>query len=168
MGLLIAKSDFLGKYKIAQNSFTDVDSYINRYEKEYLVALLGAELYDLFEADVIPATKVPATQIYIDIYQPFAVDDNTRILSSKGMKDMVLGFIYFEFVRDDKYKNTVSGNVVGQSENNRESGFSEFNLYSRYNEAIDSYWNIQCYINKNLTDYPEYNGQHKSISHWAI
>lgn len=168
MGLLIAKTDFTGKYKVAQNSYTDIDSYIEKYEEIYLAELLGADLFALFKADVNPTTKQPVTAIYLNIYNSFKTDEGNCLIVSEGMKKMILGFIYFEYVRDEKFKATMSGIVVSANEVSRESGFTEFNLYSRYNESIDTYDSIQWYICKNKTSYTEFNGQSKSRSHWAI
>lgn len=164
MAILIQTSDFTGKYSIAQNSFTPLQSYINKYEKEYLVDLLGVELYDLFAADV--TSYAPVTPIYQSIYNPFKQDYNKCIVYSVGMKEMLLGFIYFEYMRDQKIKNTITGAVVNANENARESGFSEFNLFSKYNEGIHTYEAIQWFINENKTDYPTYNGKCKKLMYW--
>lgn len=164
MGLLISKTDFVGKYKISQNTYTDIDSYISKYEEPYLIDLLGVELFDLFKAQV--SSQVVAAGIYKDLYDPIREDDDSCIRISEGMKEMLLGFIFFEYMRDQKYKPTPSGKVTGQSELNRETSFEENNIYGRYNISIKSYETIQWYINENIDIYPTYNGQYKKIVSW--
>lgn len=166
MGLLIAKTDFTGKYSIAQNSFTKLDDYIAKYEKNVLRKLLGITLFNLFEADVV--SMVPTTPIYQSLYNPFQQDNNNLIVISEGMKSMLLGFVWYEYIRDEKFKNTIVGTVVGANENARESGFSEAYVYGRYNDSICTYNAIQWFILKNKTDYESYNGQQLSLSHWAL
>lgn len=165
MGLLIEKTDFsTGKYKISQNNYTDIDSYISKYEERYLIDLMGVELFNLFKASV--SSHVPAAGIYKTIFDPIRQDDNSCIRISEGMKEMLLGFIYFEFMRDDKFKSTPGGTVAAQSEVSRETTFEENNIYIRYNISIASYRTIQWYIEDNIDSYPTYNGQPKKIVGW--
>lgn len=184
MGLLIFDTDFeKGKYKISQNAFTDIDSYIDKYEERYLQELMGIELFKLFKADVDTGTHKPVTAKYLSIYNPIAEDDQVfnadfyyfysycspcgHIRKSDGLVEMLQGFIYFEYLRDQKVKQTPSGAVVGQSENSRTTSFEESNPYSRYNEAVGSYHTIQWFIFKNKQiDYPLFNGQRKQLASW--
>lgn len=166
MGLIIDKEDFTGKYAIAQNSFTDIDSYITKYEEKYLIDLFGVELFKLFKASV--TSQVPGPGVYKTIYDPILEDEGECIRKSEGIKTMLLGFVWFEFIRDQKYKATVSGHHVGATENSREASFDELNIYGRYNESIESYKTIQWYIEEHETEYPDYNGQCKGLAHWAL
>jgi hypothetical protein len=162
MGILINSDDFVGVFELSQGTYQDddIDAYIDQREKDILVNLLGVELFDLFEADLV--AQVPATPIYQTIYNPFQFDDDSCVRLSDGMKKMLLGLIYFYYVRDDSSVNTAMGNRVNDAENSRESNSSERGLVQRYNKAIDTYQSIQWYICDFKTDYPTYNGQHKS------
>ena len=158
MGILIDSEDFTGKWKIATDDYSEVelDDYISAYEKKYLVALLGVELYDLFAADL--NNQVPQTAIYTSIFNEFYIDDSTCVFHSEGMKKMLLGLIFFQYVRDQDVKNTVSGTVRNQSE--LAVQIPAFNsVVLRWNQSIDTFRNIQWYICDNETDYPTYNGQ---------
>ncbi len=180
MGLLVNKTDFVGKYAIPQNYLTNnIDSYISKYEEKYLKELMGVELFKLFKADISVLT--PVTTIYLAIYNPIEEDDTclvayynmgyaysqaNGIRISDGIKEMLIGFIYFEFIRDSKYKNTPTGTVTGQSENSRETSFNDNGIYNRYNEAVNSYKTIQWFIMKNKADYPKFNGVYKAKAYW--
>ena len=166
MGILIDSEDFTGKHAIAQNSFTSIDDYITRYEKEYLISLLGAELYDLFVADL--TAQVPGSAIYLSLYNVKHSDYGGQVIYSRGMKEMLLGFVYFEYVREEKFRPTISGIRTNASEISREVGFDEFNLNARHNEAVSTFEAIQWYIDQNRSDYPTYNGQCKRRAHWAL
>lgn len=157
MSLLIRTSDFnSGKYKIAQPMNSDLSAYIDKYEKQYLRKLLGVELYNLFAAQV--ASYVPAAGIYKDLYDPFQEDHGSSVIESEGMKEMLKGFIYFEYMRDVQFKNTENGMMINQYENSALTS-NELPITTRYNEALKTYDAIQWYIKENSEDYPDHNGQ---------
>lgn len=170
MGLLIKSSDFTGKYAIAQTSYSSIDSYIAMYEVKYLTELLGSELFELFKTDFKSVSpNAPQLDIYKNIYNVISKDDPglcNELRYSEGMKIMLLGFVYWEYMKEDKFKPTPSGVVVGQSEVNREAGFTENNIYEKYNNAVKSYCTIQWYIRNNSESYPTFNGIRKSLSYW--
>lgn len=174
MGLIITVSDFLssaGKLAIAQDNVaaTKITSYILRYEEQYLIDLLGVELFNLFKADIASPPNPPASPIYAALYDPIRQDDGTCIRISRGMKDMVMGFLWWEYMRDAKFRQALTGMFVDKSENSREAPFDEYNIYGRYNESIESYQTIQWYIKKDTANaYPTYNGQCKDIAHWSL
>jgi hypothetical protein len=158
MGILIDADDFVGKWAIAQDDYsTDrIDEYITTFEKKYLVELLGVELFDLFQADLV--AQVPQTAIYISIFNEFYIDDGSCVFHSEGMKKMLLGMIYFQYVRDNDIKQTPSGTFKNTSE--LANAFPSFNqVVQRWNQSTDTFGVIQWYICDNPTDYPTYNGQ---------
>jgi hypothetical protein len=157
LNILISDEDFIGKWELAKNNDDKIDDYIQEYEEQYLVELLGKELFDLFEADL--TTGIPATQIYKDIFDPFSIEINQAIVTSKGMKKMLLGLIYFQYVKDNKTKQTMNGAVSQQTEVSTPSD-NTF-LYQRYNDAVRTYQAIQIYINDNIDIYPTFAGVRK-------
>lgn len=174
-------SDFAtGKYRISMttDTQTSVTSYITKYEKRYLQNLLGIELYNLFMASLV--SNVP-TGVYLTIYNEFAEDNDNSgftfqrldgtilesveggskagpIVRSEGIKEMLKGFIFFEFTRDQGVKNTPNGNVQAENENAIFVSQNEAFIKGRYNEAVDTYQAIQWYIGQHLDDYPTFNG----------
>lgn len=166
MGLIIDTDDFTDKFAIAQNNFSQLSNYISRFERTYLYKLLGKELADLLIADL--TSQVPTTQRFIDIFEPMNSEVNGIYYQNNGMKQMLLGFIWFEFQRYDKAKSTIAGTYANVNENSREVGFGELNLYGRYNQAVDDFKEIQRFCSNNFTDYPEYIETELSFSHWSI
>lgn len=167
MGLLIDTDDFSnGKYKVSQTVYSDLAYYIARYEKNYLCELLGAELTDLFIADL--TAQVPTTAKYLSLFNPFREDDGDRMRVSMGMKDMLMGFIWFEYTRDLFAKASINGVTKNIGESSDLLSFPESYLHQAYNEAVITYINIQWLIEENSSDYPTYNGQCKTISAWCL
>jgi hypothetical protein len=154
MGLLIVDEDFEGKWKLALGNNDDIDLYTEEYEEKFLIELLGQELFDLFAAQV--TNQVVAPGIYKTIYDPFSEEINGRIVTSNGMKKMLLGLLYFEYVRDNRVKQSMNGAVEQQTE---VSTFADNTLvYNRHNDAVATYQAIQTYIYENLSTYPTFKG----------
>ncbi len=163
MSKIVQISDFVGKYAIASNSFTSdaLQPYIDKFELSYLRDLLGVDLTDLLLADITTPFAEPDTTIYKTIYNELAIDDSglfCKQLRSIGIKNMLLGFIYFEYVRQQPVKNTITGNVIAQNEASTQAKWGETDIYNIYNESVNAYKAIQYYLEQNLTDYPTYNG----------
>jgi hypothetical protein len=154
MGLLVVKADFTGVYALSSSLSSNIDPFIAEYEKKYLRELLGAELYTLFEADV--TSYVPVTAKYLTIFNEINTDDYGFLLHSDGMKKMLLGFLWYEFVVNTHQKHTDTGIVTNSNENSLITDFNK--AYMLYNKSIDTFNAIQYYINQEFSTYPEYKG----------
>ena len=166
MGLIVNTTDFVGKYALAQNSFSNLGDYITQFERNYLYKLLGKELADLFIADL--SNYVPQTTRFENIYNQIIGETNGICYFNEGMKNMMLGFIYFEYQRMEKIQSTVSGSFANTSETAREVGFMELNLYGRYNQSVKDFKEIQRYCLNESATYPEFDGYELDYSHWSI
>lgn len=174
MGVLIYSGNFVGKYSIPQGAFSTLDQFITDTEESYLIDLIGATMYADFKANLTPAppatstnTPRPTNAGYLNIYNSFNADYGSKIYKSKGLVIMLLGFIFFDFVRQQKYKITTQG-IVSQVPDTA-TEVSVGNLYTYLNEATESYQAIQTYIESikpelfNTTGLIPFNGQDKSF-----
>ena len=158
---IVTKSDFTGEYLIAQDQYSNIDSYIATYEKKYLTMLLGADLYALFIADLTPTSpQVPQTQRFLDVFNPFDKDECNSLIVSQGMKQMLIQFIYFHVLRDNLNFKSTTGTVRMKNENSSESMYNGYNLVESYNQGVCNAWSIQWFVNDNSADYSEENMQH--------
>ena len=167
---ILQPSDFTDNpiYNIALTlqAETELDAMIEDVEKNTLQELLGCELYTLFIADLtVDTPQVPQTQIYIDIFDAFCFD---HVLcgpqTSKGMKDLLMAYTYFEWHRYNLNKSTSTGMVRGDSENSNSVLAESFGTYDKYNRAVYSYRSIQQYIYDNSTLYPTFEGRRKHFN----
>jgi len=167
MGLFLSNSDFTDKFEIHQGMYDTqkLTDYIDRYEEIYLNELLGINLFNDFKADLV--NGVPQNASYVFIFNPFKYETDIRLIISRGMKDMLIGFIYFEFMKDKVAQNTSVGMTKPRNEN---SGVvSAHNpIYLRYNESVKTYKAIQDYIMLNLTNvkYEKFRGYNKMFAYW--
>lgn len=160
--IFLTAQDFeSGKHKIAQDcwSVTEIQSCIDKFEEIILQDLLGCELFELFKADLVAG--VPQTQRFVDIFNKFCKDDDCGIIRSCGMVEMLKGFIFFFYVNEQKFQNTMAGTVKSNIENSQHVSNWVFGLAEHYNEGIESFKAIQHCICEDSTLYPEYNGQKK-------
>lgn len=169
MGFYVNRQDFVGKFEVHQGMYdsNNIDLYIQKYELRYLVEMLGVDLFNAYYLDAnSQPLHVPSDPLFLFIYEPFQWQNGLQyweILYSYGIKEMLLGFIYFEYMKDVITANTLAGTVTQKSEN---SEGATTTLYGKYNDAILSYNAIQNYILFNSGSYPAFRGVPKQYAHW--
>lgn len=158
----IVNSDFIGKFAISTNGYKtgSLELYIERYETKYLVELFGLELYNLWFADV---ELVTPNAIYLKLKDAF-IDQLScgTILDSKGIADMLLGFVYYHYQMDAKVTQSINSGVKIKSELSEKPLNDYGYIYERWNESIETYKAIQRYICENMDIYPTFKGVEKS------
>lgn len=157
-----ATTDYIDKFELKINEFNEdkLTAYIERYEEIYLTHLMGKELYDLYVIGIAGSDP-----IYEFLRDPFTVQlSDGCIYNSRGVKDMLLGVVYFYYSRDIYTTQTFSGAVKPTGENSNASSFAMSNLKGRYNESIETFKAIQAYITDNITTYPKFKGIEKGYT----
>jgi len=159
MSLILQISDFsAGRFKIPTTTFqeSDLNDFITKYENQYLVELLGVELFNLFVADLVAGVPVDAR--FVAIFDAFNDQDDCFLCRSEGMKEMMKAFVYFHYVRDTYTRNTTNGVKQQKAENSISLDAVSGDLTTRFNEGVNSYWCIQRRMCDDSTLYPEFNG----------
>ena len=150
--MFLTVNDFTGKYQLSTGMYdvTKLQDYIDKYEKRYLIELFGANLYDEFMSD-LDIQNVPQSPNFLKVFNPFYENVTLRqLIISEGIKEMLKGFVYFEYSKDLINQMTPYGNVRPISENSEPVSTLYSMIYARYNEAIKSYKAIQLYIQINM------------------
>jgi hypothetical protein len=101
---ILEPSDFVGRYAVAlpfQDGEQRLLDCIYRYEASYLNKLFGVELYASFDGEI--------PDKYNDA---FFIDYQCKQYESKGVKDMLLGFVWFHFCFDTPTQSTSIGNTL--------------------------------------------------------
>lgn len=176
MSTLLLNSDFTGRWNVSNNKFgeQDFEDYMLELQPEILKDLMGCSLYSLFEADLVlePSGRyVPQSLVFLDIYDEICTTNTTSPCcvndhKSYGMVDMLKCMIRFYWLRDQKYKQTISGTSVMDSENSVVIKSTHYGLTKQFNRGIESYQAIQCYIHKHEDDYPKYSPSKKELATW--
>ena len=150
--MFLSTTDFVGKFELHTGMYDQgkLQSYIDRYEKKYLVQLFGVNLYNDFVADL--GGSIPNSPNFVKVFYPFIeqLDMRTMVIS-EGILDMLKGFIYFEYAKDLFNQMTPFGNVAQNSENSTVVTSLNSMMYTRYNESVKTYRAIQAYMLFNST-----------------
>jgi len=155
--LVIKIADFdAGRFKIPSNDFqTDsLQNYLDKYERHYLIRLLGGDLYTSFIAD-LDGSGVPQNPDYLAFYNAFIYEGNC--CESQGIKEMLKAFIYFHYIRDTYTRATTTGPKRSKGENSENLDRVAHDT-QRYNEGVESFECIQRFICNNRETYPTYKG----------
>lgn len=148
----LSYTDFIGKFALHTGMYdqSKLTDYIVRYEKKYLVELFGVALYNEFMSDIDWTLKTPKSPNFISIFNEFQVEIGINsVVQSNGIKDMLKGFIYFEYAKDLTNQMTPFGNAVQSSENSKIVTPLYSMFYNRYNESVRTLQAIQNYIREN-------------------
>ena len=160
---IVQPSDFTGFYKLAQtnNTTDELQAFIKKWEKHYMYQIYGQELADLIIAD-IGTGHAPVTQRFIDVFNPFHLQDGyRRIQDSQGLKEALIAFIFYHYVFDTQSNHSQSGVITNLSEDSTVAGMHNAVRYAerRFNNALDTVDAIQWFCKFKHTDvYPEYMG----------
>ena len=151
----VAGELYIATGKYSKNIF---DTIIADTEEKILTDLLGADLYLKLVTD-LDTNGQPQTQIFKDFvngavytYKYNNIDYNVNY---KGVKTMLMYFIYFEIQRQNQYTVTNTGFQKADSENSNLMGTSEVNhILSRfYNKGVKLYGDsfvTNAYLNKGV------------------
>lgn len=169
--MIVTVDDFKeGKYELHTGMYDvpRIQAYIDKYEKRYLTELLGVDLYNLFAADLTLGGGTPTEPRFLVIFEALTMDLPWCILYSDGMKEMLLGVIYYEYTKDQIVQMTPVGNVRPVGQNSEVAGSLYTQIYTRYNDGVRMYKAIQMYIWKNPEgyDYDSFNGVPKGLVTW--
>lgn len=159
--MFLGIDDFEGKYELHTGMYDQAKllNYIQIYEEQYLIDLLGAKLYDEFISD-LDNNNYPESPNFQKIFDPFHEDNAStgfftthnlynKVVISYGILEMLKGFIYFEYVKDTANQMTSNGQVIPQNENSLTATTLYNMMYTRYWEALKTYRAIQWYIMTN-------------------
>lgn len=158
MATMIKTTDFaVGLRRVAQdqNSTVQFASFItSQRERELVNQILGRSLGTLFLADLIGDPQIPQSSRFSLIFNRFEFDYAGLSVSCDGLKEILKGFLYDDYVQQQHITNTITGNVVTLKEASEPVPLND-KLTDSYNKNIRQLNNLQLFVN-NSTDYPEY------------
>jgi hypothetical protein len=169
--ILLALSDFeAGFHHLAESSDTEADLqiYIDRYEKPYIVRILGVELAELFIANMQGTPAAPYTTLRDEFYEQ---DDCDKIWHSRGMKDFLKSAIFYHYITEAQAQHTQTGVTSQQAETSNVVGFENAHRYAerRFNESLPTVEAIQWKCETDAPDdFPTYNGTKIRANFYAL
>lgn len=162
MSVIIAISDFIGKYAIATDQYNTatIQGVIDEVETDTLNNLLGTTLAAAFIADANANGGVPVDAENLVIYNAIQLNDCYEYNYSQGIKKMLIQLVYWTYQRQAQKHSTTAGLMKTKTANSALST-DNTDLTRIANKGITSYKTIQQYIYLNSSDYPTYEGINK-------
>lgn len=172
--IFLQLSDFIdGKYNLpaASSSISatdsEVQSYIDRYEKKYIYLLLGVELGNLIIA-YKEADSSPANADYNYIIDPFAETGYllcNNLKQSLGIHEYLKACIYYEYKKDSAYTESLAGTVKASAEVSESVNASTITRKAEreFNSILDTVEAIQSVCMGDSTKYPTYAGSRIAV-----
>jgi len=142
------------------SAYTDIDSYITRYEKEILIKLLGYELWKLVDA-YDPTTS---DQRIKDLVEGKEWTYNDTLIKWNGFKNddkvsLIAYYVYYWYVRNRNVNFQTTGTQKAKNENSVMASpvLSLTQAWTRL-ENLYQYDPESAYffLNENSDDYPEW------------
>ena len=158
MGVYIDVSNFRqGEYSImlSGKQVSDLTDIITKYETIIITELLGSDLGE----DFMNSTTPPGTDV---IVPPFNITVGGTFYKSKGLIEMLKGFVYFYYGRQLMSMMRSDSIVKGDSENSNTLGNFNTGILQAWNDAVNTYQAIQGYIGAvkgNGSTWDTYDGQ---------
>lgn len=168
MSLIVQIEDFTGDNAIASDVYTtdELQLAIDEYETTIIYELLGIELAVLFIADLVDFE--PVDPDYLAFFNSFYKEIENELVISKGMRSMLVMFIYFYFVRKQSQNNTIGGLTQSENSISKMSAMNYSSLVLKENDAVKTYRAIQTFIeSEKSTTYPLFKGIIKEFAPWA-
>ncbi len=167
MSDIVQITDFAsGKYYIPTGCYetANLQQFIDETESEYLDKLLGCSLATLLIADLVNGEPTnPEYQAWFNkfCYTPECCGNGcymshccvTPEIQSQGVKVMLMGYVYYGYVRDLQINKTITGMNDANNENSTitDLGNLQINTDNRRNISARTFNAIKNKIAKNTT-----------------
>jgi hypothetical protein len=153
MANLIDSSYFINDINLPNNYLTGtgelISDYIDKYEKEVLIKLLGYDLYKLVIAS-------PLTYADLITGAEYSIGNQLRKwdgLTNSDKDSLIAYYVYYHFVLDQVNSMEGIGAVISQGENSVKTA-PDLLLIKAWNRYIDLYNKCVEFLMVNHTDYP--------------
>jgi hypothetical protein len=175
--ILVTLDSFIGKYALARTDDTDptLQTYIDTYEKSYILRLLGVELGKIVIDELVNHTGSgsdgldPRIEAIVNAFEEqdstgAFIDWNTgqqQIFQSLGLKDLLTALIFFHYVHEEQVQHGQSGVAIyiGETLSVLKPREAIRLAERKWNSALKSVDAIQWYCKFFKPDeYPEFKG----------
>ncbi|HEX4888576.1 MAG TPA: hypothetical protein VFV37_11065 [Luteibaculaceae bacterium] len=152
---MIQTTDFVGKYAIAQNRYTEaeLEAYLTT-QNVMVKKILGNDLGTLFLADL--SGGVPQTPIYINIFNPFTYVYRDCFVECVGLKEILVQYFYHLYTSEQPIVNQISGNGKLEQE---ATTFDMMKPYVIYNRMVAEIEYLRVYLEQNMATYSTFKRQ---------
>jgi len=156
MALTISDSDFVGKYEISTNQFSNLDAFLTDADEAKLIKqVLGVTEGQAF-IDDLDGNGEPQTAKYVTIFNPIDFDVYGSPEHTDGLKQILIQLFYSYYTSEQMIFNMTEGNSTIAAEAAQANDTKQIVVYNR---GVDNINSLQCYIQMNRDTYTDYNGK---------
>jgi len=156
---LIDSNYFIGAISLPTDNvhYTNkLQIYIDRTEKEYLVNLMGYELYKLYIAAPTIGRFEPITNGTDFSNTVTGLEDNWQgLVNEETYISMLAYFTYFEYLRGNQSSETGNGVTYNLFENSEKIS-AIHKQQNAFNLAVEQYVKLRDYLTTNSSTFPEW------------
>lgn len=161
--MILSTSDFTGYYELSLSIYDTprLQDAIDRYERYYLVRLLGLTMADDFIADLV--NGVPVDTDFLLIFNPLDYEDESHLFQSQGIKDILKACVFYHYISEKAVHDSQSGVAKTETEVGRVVAFDNTHRAAeiRFNGMLPSWEAIQKYCLEHESLYPDFKGKHE-------
>lgn len=133
-----------GVNPVVSGNVEEVTRFIKKYEKDYLLHVLGEDLYDAFIAGL---EGNPVAEKWDTL--------KSKLINTDIPASPIAGYVYYHVMRDRFTTTTALGEVENAAENSI-NALNSYKMASAYNDAVRQGKNIRSWLSENLSTYPEF------------
>jgi hypothetical protein len=158
--MILSTSDFTGFYELSVSIYDTprLQDAIDRYERYYLVRLLGLTMANDFIADLVDG--VPVDPDYLTIFNALEYQDETNLFLSQGIKDILKACVFYHYISEKAVNDSQSGVHKTESEIGRVVAFDNTHRAAeiRFNGMLPSWETVQKFCIEHASIYPDFKG----------
>lgn len=139
---------------VTRGATAQIDRYIERYEKEALMLLLGYDLYKALKTEIDSGTYTAKWDDFVNGAE-YSYGNYTLLwngLVNEDKVSLIAYYVYYQYVRDNVTSFEQVGAVMQQSENAARVSADHL-LKNAWNQFVDLYMEAAKYISSNITDF---------------
>jgi len=158
MANLVTPSQFIGDInlpgQVLTGSYATIGFFIEKYEKEALIDLLGYDLYKELKAEIDSVPQV-FTAKWSALVNGAEFNIGSYLYKFDGLADMLAYFVYYNYLKDNVNNYESVGAVIPQGENSARTAPDGL-MVNAWNEYKNSFDIAIQYIIANQSQYPKW------------
>ena len=145
--MIITATDFVGNFSIPdENPFLQDDNltFIEAKEKSYLKKFLGTGSYNELINNI-------SSEKWQKLILGFDYQEENYFYSIKGLKEMLIAFVYYEITKESQTSNSAVGFIKSETENSTPDNVynQQQKIFESYNLGLGIYNNLSVWIYSN-------------------
>ena len=156
---ILTPDDFRGYFEVYKGLNGKIEAYIDRFVPKLMVEFFGK---DLAEDIIANRNTTDTSNRCYDLINGFTGIDYFY----NGLVDLLTGFVWFEYVGDEKFRQTAAGTAVQKAEVSREPNFDSGFLYTKYNDSVEQLRAMRCFIREHKSKYMDFKGTDRKYIGW--